>query len=919
MDNNALFLSIADIFALFEENRWNIFAKEKEKSVNSFFETLDVSNHLDDRFFLLIPKDFFKNEGSKNSICKDTQIVLNNTGKKKSRSTLSNLHTGTNGKTKAKSCRETLASNLSSRKCSHYIKDAQEKFMDIFPSSAILETFSLNNLPMVKKELLKNVITVESELHARKCRRNDLHSLAENLVFINKALLYIAEKCSWGLFFWGLLIRGLFQEEVDQFKEIFSITQYEKIYRFLCQEMPNASAPFQNQLEGVPEDVFWTARREIVKSAQGEISIAGPSLKDALSIDFSKSDSHSIVDQLQNGIRNKQLTHIRIFITDPEMFDGIGGSKDAVRDITNMLEAVRDNLCELCEINQVHLSIFFLPMLQIDHAVITEELMAFRSNKLWNRDRLYKGSFVIYLADYYSTGASEYKAHLDYLNALEKNSTTIYPDFDINETVLSKMDFSARYAHMQFRTYLKRKGSNFTRLYKIYEKQIHSYVCDTWRNENYTIGDFIPSDKIVNRNQLFEPQKLLGDETQQVLLPYLEQTEILFNIAIRKHDNTGLCKIYPSLDLGFPNNIQRLAGGFATGMLVTWKCGIDIVPIDATVNVCTSSVFRLDGFDIKRLDNKQEFTEYLNRKFHLISQEKGYSFSFCSGNHFFIIAQEEKSDTLYLVLHSSANELKKSFMGLYPVEGNWYSKEIKSVPVEELRERKAFYKGGSNWWSEEKLKQVASGRYFRYLKDAEASHFIRMAHNFKMYNEQIHRCLGLELTKLAGNQDFPTDFDPIVKHHYYMPNDHTIALGTFAEEPKETVPIFSASGKPIYLFKIGENNWKVNLGDGKLVCLIPHGWGQAIDCIQEITHNSLDNELQLHIKGQNPERFHIESSKSLNNVKKHLRQFNDCKDFMNQGAQMIDGRVIKTLIPLYEYSANTIRNDKYIEERNDDR
>lgn len=102
--------------------------------------------------------------------------------------------------------------------------------------------------------------------------------------------------------------------------------------------------------------------------------------------------------------------------------------------------------------------------------------------------------------------------------------------------------------------------------------------------------------------------------------------------------------------------------------------------------------------------------------------------------------------------------------------------------------------------------------------------------------------------------------------------------------------------------------------------MLDSSWvGQAIDCIQEITHNSLDNEVQLHIKGQNPERFHIESSKSLNNVKKHLRQFNDCKDFMNQVTQMIDGRVIKTLIPLYEYSANTIRNDKYIEEQNDDR
>lgn len=82
-------------------------------------------------------------------------------------------------------------------------------------------------------------------------------------------------------------------------------------------------------------------------------------------------------------------------------------------------------------------------------------------------------------------------------------------------------------------------------------------------------------------------------------MPYIQETERLFTEAIKKHDqseNSG-CHIIPSLDLGFPNNVQRLAGGFATGMLVAWQCGLDMVPVDATVNICTSSVYKLDGIN----------------------------------------------------------------------------------------------------------------------------------------------------------------------------------------------------------------------------------------------------------------------------------------------------------------------------------
>ncbi len=49
-------------------------------------------------------------------------------------------------------------------------------------------------------------------------------------------------------------------------------------------------------------------------------------------------------------------------------------------------------------------------------------------------------------------------------------------------------------------------------------------------------------------------------------------------------------------------------------MLVTWDCGIDIVPIDTTVNVCTSSVFYLKDFDVNLLKNKSALTQILNKR-----------------------------------------------------------------------------------------------------------------------------------------------------------------------------------------------------------------------------------------------------------------------------------------------------------------
>ena len=260
-------------------------------------------------------------------------------------------------------------------------------------------------------------------------------------------------------------------------------------------------------------------------------------------------------------------------------------------------------------------------------------------------------------------------------------------------------------------------------------------------------------------------------------------------------------------------------------------------------------------------------------------------------------------------------------MGLYPVEGNWYSERIKEIPVDALRGYKDFYEQENSWCLKE-IEQVHKGRYFRYLKDEDATHFIRMAHNFQAYNEQIHTWLGTHLINRLARQsdhaDFHSNFKPIIKHHYYMPTDHSIALGTFAEPVDTIVPLFSAPQKPVYLFKIGPDNWQVNLGGSKgNVCLVPHGWGQQIDQIQSIEPNRLDKKLVLRMRGAPEKMIPTTSSKPIECPGKRLRQFESGDAFLKKGGKMIHGEIVETLFPCYEYSANTINEDKEYMDKSD--
>ena len=74
------------------------------------------------------------------------------------------------------------------------------------------------------------------------------------------------------------------------------------------------------------------------------------------------------------------------------------------------------------------------------------------------------------------------------------------------------------------------------------------------------------------------------------------------------------------------------------------------------------------------------------------------------------------------------------------------------------------------------------------------------------------------------------DIKPIQQktyHHYGMPTDYSIAIGTYVVDERDVVPIFSREGYPIFLFRPSSNMWSIVL-EGKTKYIIPHGWGQEL-------------------------------------------------------------------------------------------
>lgn len=632
------------------------------------------------------------------------------------------------------------------------------------------------------------------------------------------------------------------------------------------------------QVVEIPYPYLFDLRNWMIRSAGECLYISGETLSDAFSYEFVASNK-SIVKTLIEAINSGSLKKIKVFMVDPSVFRDYDDI-EPLEVVEKTVENIILHLAEVLKHNHAQLEIYFLPFLDIDHVIINDKYMLFRDTKLWTSERNLKGTIQLHknrgcAKDAGAWQRGEYFVHKKYLDLLVKNSVWIDTTYEHKVDISGPRDM---YVHKTIRNSvykLERKHNKSVKLYKLYDSQLKKEALSSFKLYNSRFH-FTSNDRIQKREELFDAKNLLNDKTQEVLLKYIKETEILLNRVVKKYDkrDESGAVIIPSLDLGYPNNVMRLAGGFATGMLIDWDCGTSFVPIDATVNVCTSSVFKI----IPSRELLSDFEGYVKRVVETEATSLGYSFSLKSGNHFLMLATDEKGD-YYLVLHSSVKEMKESYLGLYPSETNWYSSRIKSDPLQSIQ---------------------SNERYIRYIKGDEATYFIKTAHYLEKYNVEIHEWIATKMN--CGGKDE----NAIIRHHYYMPTDSSIAIGTFVETPGTIVPLFSDIGKPVYLFEIGKDNWTYNLGGNKgEVCVVPHGWGQQIEEVTSIKNRN--GRLILEYEDGNEQIYMIYSKERFTEKSgKRIRQFKDGQEFLQKGRNYVSGEIKKILKPQYLYCQHFI-------------
>jgi hypothetical protein len=469
--------------------------------------------------------------------------------------------------------------------------------------------------------------------------------------------------------------------------------------------------------------------------------------------------------------------------------------------------------------------------------------------------------------------------------------------------------------------------STWDSIFASYSKNIH------WTDEEIAEEQYFVSsnNKIGTANSLYNSGNLLNDKTQKLLLPYTKKTENLLDKIIKKYDRKGCAKIFPSADIGFPNNIQRLAGGFATGLLVVWKCGTPFVPVDTTVNVCSSSILHLDSAMFRNKKLPDVFSEEI---IHSIiedsSQKAGYAFSFNSGNHFLMFCKSKERGGFYLVMHSSAKEFKDSYMGLYPpnkkplpLKNNWYSSQIHEYQDEQYKKR-----------------------YIRYLIDGDAKHFIELAKSLNKQNEEIHTWIFdqfIKELKLENKVEHPK-----IINHYEMPTDYSVAIGTYVMEKSRfekdsnySVPIFTRNGNPIALFRPNMEKMHTVKLAGEERFIIPHGWGQCMpeleaeeNALPESVYFQIEEsdkkELILNIKDEqtdalykkidlkkesNADKYSLSKKLRVRNLFSELLETKNISeiskdDFKGIMPNYLQGDITDILVPLAIYSKDTCKQDK---------
>lgn len=309
----------------------------------------------------------------------------------------------------------------------------------------------------------------------------------------------------------------------------------------------------------------------------------------------------------------------------------------------------------------------------------------------------------------------------------------------------------------------------------------------------------------------------LNDNTQKNILRHLETTsKLLSKVGTELSGTQKESKIYAMPDLGIAQNGTRMLGGFYTGACYTWDSDVPFIPVDATVNVCGTAIYKLkqniSAEEFKKrlnnvMDNRETYLQYVKTRLpkHIVDsidleKDDKFKWNYNVGNHFVILAeQNEENGELpvgqYMIVHASAIELKKDNFkyGLYPVKGNWYYDDIKTIYDEE------------------------ENRYLRYIAGKKAVQFWELANMLQTINKDRNRyfCKTV-LGELAGEEI-------INLSHYGMPTNNSVCIGCQWEQ--ENFTLLTAPGNDIYLVHpnlTASNTININ---NKKITLTPHGCG----------------------------------------------------------------------------------------------
>lgn len=272
----------------------------------------------------------------------------------------------------------------------------------------------------------------------------------------------------------------------------------------------------------------------------------------------------------------------------------------------------------------------------------------------------------------------------------------------------------------------------------------------------------------------------IHDTTQEIISSKLAYTEYMLNMVLKKLGaKSAFAHITALEDLGFANNIDRMKGGFYTGINVGWNSEIPFIPVDTTVNSCGVSVFKLTTKI--ELSSFRERIETINE----LLSANGINNNYNRGNHFIAIC-EDLQGCQYLILHASDNKYKFGKNGLYPREDTWYFNDIKV--------------------------EAFSNGYIRYLIGKSAERFYSIYLEAEKSNPQRNQIVASLL--LDGISDFQ---EVMYAPHYGMPDAQSVCIGSQWRLDK-TIPLLTKAGSPIYLIK----------EESPICQFMPHGFGLTV-------------------------------------------------------------------------------------------